>query len=231
MTTPSPYETRVKCLPTYILIDTSSSMEPVEDTLNDTIFELVDELVESPRISDFAYVSLISFDTEARVVLEMDEIHNIEQLPRLKCQGVTDFTRAFQLLRDRIDRDVPRLNTAGREVLRPVAFVLTDGQPTDARGARTDAWRDDYARLTDMAYRRHPVVVPFGFGNATANVLIEMATERGYAFLARETADSEALRRIFATLLNTLVTSAEHNDLTLPTSVDGFRRVSQDIID
>ena len=61
MISPSPSQTRVNCLPTYILIDTSSSMKKVEDSLNDTIEYLYDELITSPRISDFAHVCGRSF--------------------------------------------------------------------------------------------------------------------------------------------------------------------------
>jgi len=68
------------------------------------------------------------------------------------------------------------------------------------------------------------------------DVVIDLATAQApctvnsFAFLARNSAGSDALKRIFATLLHTLVASAQHNELQLPTSVDGFIRVSQDII-
>jgi len=227
----SPYQTKVNCLPTYILIDTSSSMRPVEATLNETMEYLYDELIMSPRISDFAHISLISFNTQAHVVLEMTDIQQITALPQIECLGVTNFTEAFRVLRERIEQDVPMLDAAGRAVLRPVAFVLTDGQPTDIEGRITQNWREEYWRLVDPNWRRHPNVVPFGFGGATADVLKEMSTIDGAAFLAEDSGNSESLRKIFATLLNTLVASAQHNQLQLPAEVDGFIRVSQDIIE
>jgi hypothetical protein len=58
-----------------------------------------------------------------------------------------------------------------------------------------------------------------------------MATINGIAFLAKDSGNSESLRKIFAMLLNTLVASAQENELRLPTEVDGFIRVSQDIIE
>lgn len=231
MNAPSPDRTKVNCLPTYILIDTSSSMKAVEATLNETLEYLYDELIMNPRICDFAYVSIISFNTDAHVVLEMTDIQHINALPQLECHGVTNFTRAFQVLRDQIERDVPALHDAGREVLRPVAFVLTDGMPTNSSGHITQEWRIEYDQLVDKAWRRHPNVVPFGFGGVTADVLKDMSTINGMAFLAEASGNSESLKKIFATLLNTLVASAKHNELQLPTQVDGFIRVSQDVID
>ena len=227
----SPYQTKVNCLPTYILIDTSSSMRPVEAILNETLEYLYDELIMSPRISDFAHISLISFNTQTHVVLEMTGIQQITALPQMECNGVTNFTEAFRALRARIEQDVPKLDAEGRAVLRPVAFVLTDGQPTDDEGRITQSWREEYRRLVDPGWQRHPNVVPFGFGGATADVLKEMSTIDGFAFLAQDSGNSESLRKIFATLLNTLVASAQHNQLQLPTEVDGFVRVSQDIIE
>jgi uncharacterized protein YegL len=231
MNASSPDQTKVNCLPTYILIDTSSSMKSTEGTLSETLEYLYDELIMSPRISDFAHVSIIGFNTDAHVVLKMTDIQQITALPQLERFGVTNFSRVFQVLRQRIDQDVPMLNAAGREVLRPVAFLLTDGQPTDENGRITQNWRDEYERLTDKDWRRHPNIVPFGFGGATADVLQDMATINGIAFLAKDPGNSESLRKIFAMLLNTLVVSAQENELRLPTEVDGFIRVSQEIIE
>jgi len=59
MTVPSPHQTTVNCLPTYIMIDTSFSMKDDEDTLNETIEYLYDELITSPRICEFAHVCII----------------------------------------------------------------------------------------------------------------------------------------------------------------------------
>lgn len=231
MNAPSPNQTKVNCLPTYLLIDTSSSMKPDEGTLNETVEYLYDELIMNPRISDFVHFSIISFNTDAHVVLKMIDIQQITAIPQLECSGVTNFSRAFQLLRQCIDQDVPMLHAAGREVLRPVAFLLTDGQPTSQDGHITQNWRDEYERLTDKGWRRHPNVVPFGFGGATADVLQDMATINGTAFIAKDSGNKESLRTIFAALLNTFVASAQENELRLPTEVDGFIRVSQDIIE
>jgi uncharacterized protein YegL len=223
-------ETKVNCLPVYIVIDTSHSMTPFEDVLNDTIETLYDELITSPRISEFAYVSILSYNTEAEVILQMTDLQSMDALPQLECGGVTNFVKALRLLRQRIEEDVPHLNDAGREVLRPVAFLLTDGQPTDEKGHLSDNWKPDYAALVDKSYRRHPNVVPFGYGTATAGILNEISTIPGAAFLAKEGGTADALRKIIPALLNTLVASARDNALRLPTEVDGFIRVSPEIV-
>jgi uncharacterized protein YegL len=84
MNASSPDQTKVNCLPTYILIDTSSSMKSTEGTLSETLEYLYDELIMSPRISDFAHVSIIGFNTDAHVVLKMTDIQQITALPQLE---------------------------------------------------------------------------------------------------------------------------------------------------
>jgi uncharacterized protein YegL len=223
--------TKVNCLPVYIVIDTSYSMSPYEDVLNQTIETLYDTLITSPRIADFAHISILSYNTEAEVVLQMTDLQTMDVLPQLGCGGVTDFVKALRLLRQRIEEDVTLLSNAGRDVLRPVAFLLTDGQPTDDKGHPSDNWKGEYDALVNKSYARHPHVVPFGYGTATADMLIGISTIPGAAFLAKDGGTAEALRRIIPALLNTLVASARDNELRLPTEVDGFIRVSPEIVE
>jgi len=226
-----PTQTKVRCLPTYILIDTSSSMRPSQDILNETIDSLYRELIVNPRTSDFAQISIIAFSTNAHVVLEMTDIQRLQGLPILECTGVTNFNRAFHVLRDRIDRDVDILNAAGRDVLRPVVFILTDGQPTDTHGHITTAWRSDYEQLVDPGWNRHPNVVPFGFGSATPEMIKDLATINGAAFLAKDQSNAEALQKIFVALFSTLAASTQSNELRLPMEVDGFVSLNEGAVD
>lgn len=223
--------TKVNCLPVYIVIDTSSSMKQFEEVLNQTIESLYDELITSPRISEFAFVSILSFNTDANVVLRMTDLQSMDALPEVECGGVTNFLNALQLLRQLIEDDIPRISEAGRHVLRPVAFLLTDGQPTDENGRLSDNWRPEYVALVDKSYRRHPNVVPFGYGAATAAILNDVSTIPGAAFLAKDGGTGDALKKIIPTLLNTLVASARDNELRLPAEVDGFIRVSPEIVE
>src|SRR5260370_16180473 len=104
------------------MIDTSQSMTPFEDVLNETIETLYDGLITSPRISEFAHVSILRYNTEAEVVLQMTDLQSLDALPQLQRGGVTNFVNALRLLRQRIEHDVPQLNESGREVRRPVAM-------------------------------------------------------------------------------------------------------------
>jgi hypothetical protein len=74
-------------------------------------------------------------------------------------------------------------------------------------------------------------VVPFGYGGATAEILNEVSTIPGAAFLAKDGGTAEALKKIIPALLNTLVASARDNELRLPAEVDGFIRVSPEVVE
>lgn len=222
--------TTVKCLPVYIMIDTSHSMSQFEKLLNESIEELYDQLITSPRISDFAQISIISYNTEAEVVLRMTELQTLTELPQLSCGGVTDFGKAIRLLRQRIDDDVPTLKSSGRAVLRPVAFLLTDGCPTNETGYPSDAWKTEYDALVTESYYRHPNMVPFGYGSATVEIVREISTIPDAAFLAKDGGTADALKNVIPALLNTLLASARENGLSIPKEVDGFIRVSEDVL-
>jgi uncharacterized protein YegL len=216
---------KAKCLPTYLLLDTSKSMADHEKTLNETLEHVYFSLVESPRVAEFAHISIISFNTYAHLVLKMTDIEEVRALPTLSCSGLTNFGPAFDLLRERINIDVPALKSAGMAVLRPAAFLLTDGQPSDVQ-----QWMARFAALVDPTWPRRPHVIAFGFGRATPKSIGGMATKA--AFLAKNNVrEKEALTSMLTTLLNTLVASAPAGQLALPTDLPGFERVPVDYVE
>lgn len=225
MTTNGSYVGKTKCLPTYLLLDTSGTMKDHEQTLNETLEHVHLSLVESPRVAEFAHISIISFNTDPHLVLEMTDIEEVRALPALSCGGLTNFGSAFDLLGERINIDVPALRSAGMAVLRPAVFLLTDGLPSDAR-----TWASRFAALVDPAWPRRPHVITFGFGDATSESIGGMATKA--AFLAKNNfQEKEALTSMLTTLLNTLVASAPAGELIIPTDLPGFERVPVDYVE
>jgi uncharacterized protein YegL len=221
---------RAKCIPIYIVVDTSRSMVPFENVINVAIETLYDDLITSPRISEFAYISIMSYNNDAEVVLRITDLHTLEALPEFKCGGVSNFAKAVILLHQLIDDDVAILKRAGRDVLRPLMFLLIGSSPTNAQGNLSDNWRRDYASLVDKSYRHHPHVVPFGYRDTISDTLREIATIPGAAFLAKQDDISDALRKVIPTLLNSIVNSARDNTLRFPANVEGYIQVSPDFI-
>ncbi|SFB84672.1 vWA domain-containing protein [Streptomyces aidingensis] len=207
-----------KCLPTYLLVDVSSSMSPHEQTLNDLLDFLHGELVSSPRVSEFAYISIVVFSSEPTLVLEMTDLQYVPSMPRVQCSGSTQFGKAFDLVRQRIEMDVPLLRDQGKAVLRPAVFFLTDGAPMDPD------WESAFRRLVDPQSKRRPHVIAFGFGKAREAVLSRVATKA--AFLAEGVGNQrEALTEAINSLLNSLVASARAEEMRIPAEAEGFRSI------
>src|SRR4051794_34054608 len=165
------FATRQKCLPTYLVIDVSRSMQPHQAALNRILARLHGALRSSPRVSEFAHMSIIAFSTQAWLVVEMIDMEMVDQMPEVVCDGWTNYAEAFDLVRQRIDVDLPMLNAEGKAVLRPCVFFLTDGEPMDP------GWEFAFRRLVDKNWPRRPHVITYGFGAAEPAVLAKVSTK------------------------------------------------------
>jgi uncharacterized protein YegL len=210
-----PATTKTKCLPVYLVFDTSGSMNAHTQLLNDTLDFFYRSVVESPRVSEFAHISIINFSTNAHVALGMTDVQDIQSLPEFSCDGRTDYGKAFRLIQQQIDHDVPNLNAKGKAVLRPAVFFMTDGVPTDP------GWETAFGELVAKDWRRYPHVITWGFGNARQDVLSKIATKG--AFIAKQhTGNQQAITEIITSMLRTLVASAKAETLQIPKDVEGF---------
>lgn len=215
---------RQKCLPTYLVIDISSSMAPYQDALNHTLDHLHVTLVTSPRVSEFAYMSIIAFSHEPLMVMEMTDLQSVPSMPQVLCGGGTQYGKAFELVKQRIDVDVPALNAQGKAVLRPAVFFLTDGAPMDSN------WEAAFRRLVDPSSKRRPHVITYGFGQARQDVLAKVATKA--AFLATGEADQQtALSQAISSLVNSLVASARAEEMRIPASAEGYHVIPVEYLD
>jgi uncharacterized protein YegL len=214
-------DTKTKCLPTYLVFDTSYSMLQFQKVLNDTVEELYNTLAASPSVGEFAHVSIVNFNEDAQVVVEMTDLGELQALPQFTCGGRTNYGKAFRLLRDRIEHDVPALLAQGKAVLRPAVFFMTDGLPSDKD------WHAAFTSLVDKSWPRYPHVITYGFGEAKPEVLAKVATKA--AFLANEqTTDKSAITKVLANMVRTLVASAKAEHLRIPDELDGFTSVPLD---
>lgn len=219
------YALRPKCLPTYLVVDASSSMRPHEGILNETLAHVHATIRDHPRVSEFAHVSLIVFATQPHLIIEMANLEDVPQMPQIRCDGVTNYGAVFDLLRSRIDADVDNLNSLGMAVLRPVVFLLTDGLPTDK------GWEGSFRQLADRQWRRHPHVVTYGFGKASKEVLSKITTVAG--FIAEPGTDHrQALTEALGSMLGSLVASSERGRVVFNKTVPGYEAVepAQDLL-
>jgi uncharacterized protein YegL len=221
MNSPGNAHTYRRGLPTYVVLDTSASMIPFQQLLNDTLAEIWETLITQPQVREFIHLSIISFNTVPHVVVGMTEIDALRTLPEVTCSGSTNYAPMFTLLRNCIEQDVPTLSAGGIDVLRPVVFLLTDGGPTDKS---TEAWTDALAKLTDRDWRRHAHIITWGFGSTGEEILRKVATLA--AFVAdKRLQNREALASALSSLLRSLVSSGQRQQLQIPVTVDGFHAI------
>ncbi|WP_406114185.1 vWA domain-containing protein [Streptomyces sp. NBC_01014] len=213
------------CLPTYVVIDASSSMKQHEAVLNATLSRLHYNLATNPRVSEFARVGVIAFSTDVHVVIPMSDMEQVPAMPEVICGGRTEYGKAFDQVRQCIEQDVKDLRMQNFSVLRPTVFFLTDGSPTDAH------WENSYRALVDRDWPRHPHVIAYGFGNAKRDVLEQVATKA--LFIANGSDTESAVSAAISGLLNTLIASSRTGHMEINTDVEGFEyvQVAQEFVD
>ena len=167
---------RREVLPCYLAVDTSDSVVgPRLDRVTVELARLVDALHDEPRLSGSCRLSILTFDEEARVVLPLTPVADLDDAPHLAAtRPATDYERLFRLLRRRIDRDLEGLRMAGLRPLRPVVVVVTDGHPT--RGF----WPPAHAALTDPGWQGSADLLAFGFGEASELTVRRIGTAGAY---------------------------------------------------
>lgn len=156
-------------LPVYLLIDTSHSMRgaPIQ-AVNEGLRLLKDTLLDYPMAVEVAYLSVITFDTEARQVVPLISVVDLE-LPELVADGKSAMGAGLKLLNEILDRELI-LNAPERKGdYRPLVFIMTDGRPSDG-------WKRAAKTLRDRDLTRPATVVGLGCGpQADMEVLGQVA--------------------------------------------------------
>jgi uncharacterized protein YegL len=143
--------------PVYLLLDTSSSMfgAPIQ-AVQQGVHLIHRELLNNPHAIETVYLSVITFDTTARQIVQLSSVEAFTP-PTLKAEGYTALGAAMTLLDESMEREL-RPNTEGRKGdYRPLIFLLTDGAPTDA-------WKEPVAKLKARTTHKIGTFVAVGCG-------------------------------------------------------------------
>jgi uncharacterized protein YegL len=154
--------THQRRLPVYILVDCSLTLagDPIE-SMKAGISALHSELMNDPSAVESAWMSVITFDQEARQIVPLTELHSFTP-PDLHVAEGRVLGAALKLLSQSIDSEVIKQSANEKGDWKPIIFILTDGSPTDR-------WQEAAADLKSK-FRPNIIAVACGDG-ADINVL------------------------------------------------------------
>jgi uncharacterized protein YegL len=203
-------------LPFYILCDESMSMDgPKLDAVNQGLSKLHIAVASDPIVNDKVRVGVISFSDTAEELVPLTKLAYLPQMPGLVSKGGTSYTAAFTVAKSAIDRDVANLKSSGLQVLRPVIFFISDGEPT------SPDWPTAHAALTSPNNPYAPHILAFGITGAIGQVIKEVATDikrlgKKFAWLADDGTDPGAVvKEIISKLVTTIIASGRSQNPVL----------------
>lgn len=219
-------------LPVYILVDTSGSMNEGSPKRIEIANQIVPAIVEvcqaKPAVRDKLRLGLLSFASDAKVVVPLGTYKDFVPIPVLTATGGTEYAKAFRALATEIETGVRSLASPDVDVFRPVVFMVTDGEPTDADADRAKAFGELIALPNGLA----PHVVVFGVADASADTLQQYVNRGGKLVMAKSGVDaSEALGSIVTKLVSSIVQSTVGANAVGEPTADGGRQGFQFIAD
>jgi uncharacterized protein YegL len=103
------------------------------------VLTMVSTLRKNPYALETAFLSVLTFDSKARVASPLTELNSFT-IPKLSFRPGTSLGAALNLLREQMAKEVVLNNKETKGDFKPLVFILTDGQPTDA-------WSEPASRL------------------------------------------------------------------------------------
>lgn len=186
-------------LPVYLVLDTSGSMsgEPIE-AVKTGVQTLISTLRQDPYALETAFLSVITFDSEARQPVPLTELASF-QMPAIAASGVTELGAALTLLGDRIEAEVGKTTAEVKGDWKPLVFIMTDGSPTDD-------WKKGLDRLKKV---RTGIIIACAAGPGADTALLKQITE---VVVQLDTADSNTIKAFFKWVSASVSTGSQKID-------------------
>lgn len=171
-------------LPVYLLLDTSGSMtgEPIEAVKNG-VQVLISTLRQDPYALETAYLSVITFDSEARQLVPLSELSAF-QMPDIKATGTTALGAALALLAEKLESEVQKTTPDTKGDWKPLVFLMTDGRPTD----------DFQKGLLELQKQKTGMIVACAAGQGADTTVLQQLTSM---VVRLDTADSSTIKAFF----------------------------------
>ena len=182
-------------LPVNLVLDTSGSMygEPIEAVKNG-VQTLISTLRSDPYALETAFISIITFNTNAQQVTSLTELASFQQ-PTIDAGGCTALGGALELLAQKIDAEVTKTTAEQKGDWKPLVFLMTDGEPTD----------DITHGLAEFRKRKTGMVVACAAGTGANTNTLKQITEN---VVSLDTADSATIKAFFKWVSASISTSS-----------------------
>jgi uncharacterized protein YegL len=145
-------------LPVYFLLDTSGSMSgPPIQAVQQGVALVYNELMNTPQAVETAWLSVITFDSQAQQLIPLTELSNFNP-PPLQATGSTSMGQALDLLGQALDREITGNQGEKKGDYKPLVFLLTDGEPTDD-------WQSALSRLRTRTQKKPATIIGLACGS------------------------------------------------------------------
>ena len=208
-------------LPVYILIDCSESMagEPMV-AVQKGLEAMLKKLKTDPYALETVYMSIITFSARAKQIVPLTEVAQFNIPPKLSIKPGTAMGAALRLLAERMRVEIRKTTPDQKGDFKPIVFLLTDGQPTDA-------WEDAAAALKSV----HPKIAniyAIGCGeDVDFNVLSEV-TDIAYHM---KDVTSDMIAKFFVWMSASVQAMSQGADAPLSLEKSPFQDGGFDVID
>jgi len=140
--------------------------EPIEAVKNG-VQMMVHSLRQNPQAIETAFVSIITFDSEAKQLIPLTDLASFQTVD-LKAAGTTALGAALSLLADKLENEVTKTTLEQKGDWKPIVFIMTDGVPTDD-------WQAGFQKL--KAVKKGLIVGCAAGNNADDKVLKEISDQ------------------------------------------------------
>ena len=183
-------------LPVYLVLDTSGSMsgEKIE-AVRQGIKALLMDLKSDPQAIETAFLSVITFDSDARQAAPLTELLLFKE-PRLEANGTTALGDALKLLMSCLNKEVKKSTDKQKGDWKPLVFLVTDGQPTDS-------W-EKYA--DELKSKRVGNIIACAVGSDADEHLLKRITE---IVVKMETVQPDAFKQFFKWVSASIKTTSQ----------------------
>jgi uncharacterized protein YegL len=177
--------------------------EPIH-SVNVGLQAMLSAMRQDPYALDSVYLSIISFDIEAREIMPLTPLSDV-QLSEITVpqSGATFLGAALRLLIKCVNRDVIKNSKDRKGDWRPLLFVMTDGSPSDLQEYRK--------AIVEIKKLNFGIILACAAGHkAKQDTLLEL-TER---VITLDTMDSSAFLGFFKWVSASVSVGSSSNGLT-----------------